>query len=111
MARQTRQQRRARRERQAETAPAAVPRAARREAVGQAEAPAVETPARRPPGVARGRFIAESWAELQKVEWPGQKQVMQGTAVVLIACAIVGAYLWSADLVLKRLVENVFLGQ
>ena len=35
----------------------------------------------------------ESWAELKKVEWPGQNQVIQGTVVVLVACLIVGIYL------------------
>jgi hypothetical protein len=29
--------------------------------------------------------------------------------VVLIACTIVGVYLWATDLVLKPLVERVFL--
>jgi preprotein translocase subunit SecE len=29
--------------------------------------------------------------------------------VVLIACVIVGVYLWGADLVFKRLVQNVLL--
>ena len=67
-----------------------------------------------PPGPAderrRSNFVAESWAELKKVEWPGQQQLIQGTAVVLIACIIVGTYLWLADLAFKRLVQNVFLG-
>ena len=57
-----------------------------------------------------GHFVAEAWAELKKVEWPGQQQLIQGVAVVLIACVIVGAYLWLADLAFKRLVQNVFLG-
>jgi len=56
-------------------------------------------------------FIRESWAELKKVDWPGQNQVIQGTVVVLIACAIVGAYLYVNDLVWKRVVQNLFLGQ
>jgi preprotein translocase subunit SecE len=64
---------------------------------------------RRVPGSGFRRFISESWAELNKVEWPGQQQLIQGTAVVLIACVIVGAYLWGADQVFRRLVENVFL--
>ena len=44
---------------------------------------------------ARGsiNFIRESVAELKKVEWPSQKAVISGTAVVLIACLIVGTYL------------------
>jgi len=53
--------------------------------------------------------VRESWAELRKVDWPTQSQVIQATIVVLIACAIVGVYLWGADLVFRRLVENVFL--
>ena len=30
---------------------------------------------------------------------------------MIIACVIVGIYLWGSDLVFKRLVQNVFLGQ
>ena len=100
MAREARQQRRARREQQAEVA---APKPARRQVRPTAdEEPRVQTGG-------RGRFVAESWAELRKVEWPGQQQLIQGTVVVLIACAIVGTYLWGADLVFKRLVQDVFL--
>jgi preprotein translocase subunit SecE len=59
----------------------------------------------------RGNFIKESIAELKKVEWPGQNQVIQGTVVVLVACAIVGIYLWLNDQVWKHFVEKVLLGQ
>ena len=61
---------------------------------------------RRVPGA---QFVSESWGELKKVEWPTQKQIIQATVVVLIACAIVGTYLWAADLVFRPLVEKVFL--
>jgi preprotein translocase SecE subunit len=57
----------------------------------------------------RGTFIRESYAELRKVEWPNRSQVLQGTVVVIIACAIVGAYLWGVDQVLRRLVQDVFI--
>ena len=59
------------------------------------------------PGGGFRRFVAESWAELKKVEWPTQNQLIQGVVVVLIACLIVGIFLWGADLVFKRLVQNV----
>ncbi len=55
----------------------------------------------------RTNFLAESWAELKKVEWPGQNQVVQGTVVVLVACVIVGAYLWLNDQLWKRVVEHI----
>jgi len=67
---------------------------------------------RREPRTAPGRgvrnFIGESWGELKKVEWPGQNQLIQGVVVVLIACLIVGVFLWGADIVFKHLVQKVF---
>ena len=61
-----------------------------------------------PAAARKGNFIAESWAELKKVEWPGQNQLIQGVAVVLIACLIVGVFLYGADIVFKHLVQRVF---
>ena len=68
-------------------------------------APAVEHQSR------RGGFVRESVAELKKVEWPTRAQVIQGTIVVIIACVVVGAYLWGADQILKPFVRDVLLGQ
>ena len=77
------------------------------------------TPSRRPADEAqprRGgpfggaiRFIGESWAELQKVEWPTQNQILQGTVVVLVACAIVGAFLYLNDTIWKYVVQKVLI--
>jgi preprotein translocase subunit SecE len=55
----------------------------------------------------RGRFVQESWAELKKVEWPNQNQVIQGTVVVLIACLVVGAYLYFNDIIWKHVVAKI----
>ena len=55
------------------------------------------------------RFISEAWAELQKVEWPNQNQILQGTIVVLVACVIVGAFLYLNDEIWKNVVQKVFL--
>ena len=59
----------------------------------------------------RGGFIRESIGELKKVEWPNQNQLMQGTVVVLVACAIAGVYLWLNDQLWKPVVERLILGQ
>ena len=56
-------------------------------------------------------FIGESIAELRKVEWPSQNQVIQGTVVVLVACVVVGSYLYINDQVWKQVVSKLFLGQ
>ena len=113
MARQTRAQRRARREQMTPGSEAALP--------GGPPAPPRRPTARaaarpepaREPRAARGGgvlgFVGESWAELKKVEWPTQSQLIQGVVVVLIACVIVGIFLYAADLVFKRLVQNVLL--
>ena len=55
------------------------------------------------------RFVSESWAELKKVEWPVQKQLIQGVVVVLVACIVVGIYLYGNDLVWKRVVQHLLL--
>jgi preprotein translocase subunit SecE len=117
VARPTRSQRRARRQAQLEQQQqqAAPSRARARQ---QSSSTSVRVPADEPRRAPRERkqggfvnFVAESWAELKKVEWPGQRQVVTGTIVVIVACLIVGGYLWIADLALKRFVENVLLGQ
>ena len=113
MARQTRAQRRARREQMSPGSEAALPggppappRRPTARAEGRPE-PAREPRAAR--GSAVTRFIGESWAELRKVEWPTQSQLIQGVVVVLIACVIVGIFLYAADLVFKRLVQDVLI--
>jgi preprotein translocase subunit SecE len=113
MAKQTRQQRRDRRaQQQPALAGGPPPRTPRRPtADGNSE------PARRPPhsdehhipGSGPIHFVQESWAELKKVEWPSQKAVVSGTAVVLIACVIVGAYLYLNDTVWQYVVQHVLL--
>ena len=110
MARQTRAQRRARRAQQGDGQP---------EAGAGSVATAPPAPPRRPPtrdggdGAGppgrRGRFVAESWGELKKVEWPGQSQVIQATVVVIIACVIVGIFLFFSDLAFERLVERILI--
>ena len=72
--------------------------------------PAVR-PQAQPEARRRGNFIRDSWAELKKVEWPGQSQVIQGTVVVLVACMVVGSYLYLNDIVWKHVVSKFLLGQ
>jgi preprotein translocase subunit SecE len=114
VARQTRAQRRARRAEMTagEAAlPGGPPAAPPRRPTARAQPQPSREPRREPRAVPGGgvrRFISESWGELKKVEWPGQNQLIQGVVVVLIACLIVGVFLYGSDLVFKRLVEQVF---
>jgi len=117
MARQTRQQRRARRAQQqpalAGGAPPAPPTAppvrpvAREEPQPERRRPAAER--RRAPGSGFVHFVQEAIAELKKVEWPDQKAVISGTIVVLVACIIVGTWLYANDRVWQYVVQHVLL--
>ncbi|TMK61933.1 MAG: preprotein translocase subunit SecE [Actinobacteria bacterium] len=78
----------------------------RRSAAGQ---PKSQTGTRREPRGGIRAFTAESWGELKKVEWPGRRQLVSATVVVIIAVAVVGAYLFLADQVFKWLVKHVLL--
>jgi preprotein translocase subunit SecE len=116
MARNTRQQRRRRRGKQqgaaaAEQQSVAQRARARQQQVRPAQQPPKTQTGRRGGGGGGRRFVSESAAELKKVEWPNQRQVLTGTVVVIIACAIVGTYLWLADLGLQPFVQRLLLGQ
>jgi preprotein translocase SecE subunit len=116
MARQTRQQRRARRAQQEPalaggppppTPPPPRP-VANTDPQPERKRPAPEKE-RHVPGSGTVHFIQESYAELKKVEWPSQKGVVSGTAVVIIACVIVGIFLWLNDQVWQYVVQHVLL--
>jgi preprotein translocase subunit SecE len=111
VARQTRAERRARRLAQGQPEPAVAGAAAGRRGDGRppevGPRPALQT---RWGGGVVG-FIRESIGELKKVEWPGQNQVVQGTVVVIIACIIIGSYLYLADQAFSKFVSKVLLGQ
>jgi preprotein translocase subunit SecE len=86
-------------------------RAARREQRDERGNARPQPPARPASEEHRSHFLAESWGELKKVEWPGQAQVIQGTVVVLVACLVVGVFLYVNDTIWKQVVQKVFLGQ
>jgi preprotein translocase subunit SecE len=110
MARETRRQRRDQRKSSGAPKPPAQRAARSQPQVRPGMQPSATQTGRREPRQ-RGRFVRESWAELNKVEWPSRAQVVQGTIVVIIACVIVGTYLYAADQVFKPFVRNVLLGQ
>ena len=103
MARETRRQRRAAR---AAGDGAATGRRSRAQQVRPAAQPVKQQTGRRAEHQ-RGQFVRESAAELRKVDWPNRAQTFQGVVVVIIACAIVGAYLYGLDQVFRPLVDRI----
>ena len=81
----------------------------RRQQVKPVGEPKSQTGARRERRGGFRAFVAESIGELKKVEWPGRRQVTSATVVVIIACAVVGTFLYVADEAFSRLVQKVLL--
>jgi len=52
-------------------------------------------------------FVAEAWQELKKVTWPGRRETLGTTLVVLILVFIIAAYLGLVDMALAALVKRV----
>ena len=113
MAKPSRQQRRERRAQQPALAGAGAPptvptpRAAR--GGDEPERRRRDDSAQRTPGGGPIRFLHESYGELRKVEWPRQPAVISGTTVVIVACIIVGIFLWLNDELWKYVVQHVLL--
>ena len=115
MARETRRQRRDQREElgRRDARGRGAPRAHAQQPAAGAPGHAAAPRPRRAGGEPRqrGRFVRESWAELQEGRVAEPSQVVQGTVVVIIACVIVGTYPLRCDQVFKPFVRNVLLGQ
>jgi preprotein translocase SecE subunit len=52
-------------------------------------------------------FLQGSWRELQRVQWPDRRQVMQATGVVIGFVIVAGLYLGLADTVASRIVNLI----
>ncbi len=64
------------------------------------------TPARRP-GARLVHFLQGSWRELQRVQWPDRRQVVQATGVVIGFVIVAGAFLGVADFVAGKIVHFI----
>ena len=52
-------------------------------------------------------FLAASWAELQRVQWPDRKAVTTLTGVVLGFVLIAGGYLGLLDAIFSRIIDQI----
>jgi preprotein translocase SecE subunit len=55
-------------------------------------------------------FIEGSWRELQRVQWPDRRQVMQATGVVIGFVIVASIFLGVADLVANKVVSFILKG-
>jgi preprotein translocase subunit SecE len=74
----------------------------RRESVSTAVSAPRENPGRR-----LVHFVQGSWRELQRVQWPDRRQVMQATGVVIGFVIVAGVFLGVADFVATKIVKLI----
>lgn len=53
------------------------------------------------------QFFKEIEVELKKVTWPGRKEVINSTIVVLAAIFLISTFLWVVDLALQKFISQV----
>jgi preprotein translocase subunit SecE len=54
------------------------------------------------------RLFTEVVAELRKVSWPNRTQLLQATIVVIVAVAVIAAFLGLADQVSRWITDRMF---
>lgn len=52
-------------------------------------------------------FLASSWAELKRVQWPDRDTLMQATAVTVVFVFVAAVYLGVLDLIVNWVVQRV----
>jgi preprotein translocase subunit SecE len=52
-------------------------------------------------------FVQGSWRELQRVQWPDRRQVVQATSVVVGFVIVAGVFLGVADLLAQKLMKFI----
>lgn len=53
------------------------------------------------------KFIREMVAEIKKIVWPSKNTVLRNSVIVLIICALLGAFVWVVDYLLGLLVNFI----
>ena len=75
-------------------------------------APSGAAPAQRRarPGKRLINFLQGSWRELQRVQWPDRRQVMQATGVVIGFVIVAGVFLGVADFLATKIMNYILTG-
>jgi preprotein translocase subunit SecE len=53
------------------------------------------------------QFFKEIKTELSRVTWPGRKEVINSTIVVLTTVFLISLFLWVVDLALQKFISQV----
>ncbi|MBE6727243.1 MAG: preprotein translocase subunit SecE [Ruminococcaceae bacterium] len=53
------------------------------------------------------RFFRDYKSEVKKIVWPGPRDIVKNTLIVLIMCLLIGALIWVFDFGLGKLLELI----
>lgn len=53
-------------------------------------------------------FLKSAWLELKKVAWPGRKEIIASTLIVVIVAIVLMIYLGIIDFLLTKAVKIIF---
>ena len=54
------------------------------------------------------QFVKEAWRELKNVTWPGRKEIIASTVIVVLVTLLLMIYLGVIDFALAKLVKLIF---
>lgn len=54
------------------------------------------------------QFLKDAWVELKKVSWPGRKEIIASTVVVVIVGFLLMLYIGIIDFLLSKAVKFIF---
>ena len=54
------------------------------------------------------KFLRDYKGEIKKIVWPGRNSVIKNTFIVLVICAVFGAFIWLIDWGLGSLLRLIF---
>lgn len=61
------------------------------------------------PFVAFGHYVADSWRELRKVEWPSDRATWKMVLAIVIFCLIIGVFVLLCDNLFQWIIKEVIL--
>ena len=55
------------------------------------------------------RFFRDYKSEVKKIVWPGPREVVKNTIIVLVMCLLIGILIWVFDFGLSKLLETILV--
>ncbi len=78
---------------------------AKAEKKSKAGAPSSKKTKKKAKGNRFTRWLREMRSELKKVQWPGWKQVLKNTGIVILCVLVIGVFIWIFDALAHMIID------